>query len=68
MPSSKRADLIQLAEARATQVRKPRLVEQGPVCAWTGCRKPLVKNRPHQVCCNAACRYQAWLEKGGRRR
>jgi len=68
MGTSKRGELIGLAVARATQARKPRLVEPGPVCAWRGCGKPLTKIRPHQKYCTDACRYQGWLDAGGRRR
>ncbi len=66
--TSKRAELLDLARARALKPDKPRLVESGPVCAWSGCRKPLIKIRPHQRFCNAHCRYQGWLQGGGRGR
>jgi hypothetical protein len=66
--SSKRADLIDLAKARAAKPEKPRLVEQGPVCGWRGCGKRLIKKRPHQKYCNPHCRYQGWLAGGGRGR
>ncbi len=68
MGSSKRAELIHLARARSAKPDKPRLVEKGPVCAWRGCGKPLVKVRPHQRYCTPHCRYQGWLQGGGRGR
>lgn len=67
MAASKRAELLNLAHARAAKVDKPRLVETGPVCAWSGCGKPFTKKRPHQECCSSKCRYQRWLQaRGGR--
>lgn len=66
--ASKRAALIDLAKARAASPDTPRLVDPGPICQWAGCGKPLVKVRPHQKYCNDRCRYQAWIQAGGRRR
>jgi hypothetical protein len=68
MGTRKRAELIELAKARALKPDKPRLVDRAPVCAWAGCRRPLTKARPHQKYCTDACRYRGWLEAGGRHR
>jgi hypothetical protein len=68
MGTRKRAELIELACARAQQPDKPRLVETGPLCAWGGCRKPFRKVRPHQKYCTDSCRYHGWLDSSGRTR
>lgn len=62
-----RAQLLELAKTRALKPDKLRLVDRGPVCAWTGCRQPLKKTRPHQKYCTDRCRYRGWLDAGGRR-
>jgi hypothetical protein len=66
MGARTRAQLIELARARAARPDTPRLVDSGPVCQWRGCGKPLIQKRPHQRFCTPKCRYQAWLAGGGR--